>query len=426
MNIGKLQPIIEKKNISELKRLGIKVKDKSSDINSRKVLLKEDAVELSSEKLKTGFWSRLIAKFSKKTKKVSYYPNSNIKQSEEIIKDGVTVKLSKFNSNGSLSYLETFDPKTNKREIIKYIGKRPEHLIKYGDVVHYSSRAGKNGGWFEERYFPEQHKRVKTLEETVRHHGEEHEGVTKKRVDYDNGDYEFHTYEPGYIDSERTSLYYEKAAKTKKSVKYDGRGAQSELLTEQFDANGNVIKSSKVKPFRDGDFRLFDKYVDSKTGNIIEKEFYPWGLESWVKNPMHRMTVKDKDGNIIKEIKYDINGRVLSEYTCNSGASRTTQYTNNNINIESLKKKWSTGNGHYSTNFLNGLEEILEKLSHNKSLADEEFACLAKEFGVAVKDLHNLKSNNDLYKKLIQKYHPDRDANDEVRHIVLQILNNLR
>lgn len=429
MNIQKIKPLAENKEVvSELRSVGIKIKDRTFGIKGGKKQLEEDVTEFSSGKTKSSFFDTIMRKITGKNVKVSYYPNSKVKQSEEIIKNGITVKLSKFNTDGSLNYLETFDPKTNRREVIRYINgseRTPEKLVTYGDTVHFCSRAGKNGGWYEERYVPEGGYRMKKLYGTRRYEGEDHQGLQKRRIEYNDGSYRLDLYEIGYTRSPKTTIKYDKAARIKKTTFYDYEhtGRAEKLVTEQYDANGDVIKSLEVKPFSNKDFKLFEKEVDKKSGNITEKEYYEWGDDSWIENPIKRFTIKDKDGNIINEVKYDVKGRVITKYSRPADNTHTSHQAN--TEIETLKKEWKTGSGKYSVSFLNRLEGIANKLSSKKALTNGELECLAKEFDVTSLELKNLKQDDRLYKNLIQRFHPDKDSSDEVRLVIVQILNNL-
>ncbi len=277
--------------------------------------LESDCMEKSTLTIK-NFWNRFLPKSLQKYSRVTFYPNSKVKQSEEIIQNGIRIKYSEFKPDGVVKLVETFNPKTNRYHKINYQGNRPEELVKYGDVVHYHSRPGENGGWFEETYEPELHKRTKTLTETLRfseYSDQKCTIVTKRRIDYDNGNYEFHTYAPEYHNTNKTSTYYDKNTRSKTTVTYNKQwGYRDRLLLENFDENGKVIKAKKLIPYRDGQFNLYEKEVDKLTGNVIEKQYYPREIGNWLKNPIEKVTVKDKDGKIIKEIRYDENGKIIS------------------------------------------------------------------------------------------------------------------
>ena len=388
---------------------------------------------------KKSFWNRFLPKFLQRTKKIEYYPNSKVKKSEEILQGNVRVKLSKFEPDGRLSYLETFNPKTNRLEIIKYNGEIPEKLVKYGDVVHYEYRPSKDGGIFEEKYFPERHLRQREIDNSNALGGGDY-----KLIDiHDNGNYTLDIYPHRYGRLEKR-IKYDKISNTKVTQVGDKHNPHwiEFQTTEVRDANNKIVRVSKVRPFSDGHMKIYEMEVDKLTGKSTENWYWDHHStqahnEGWWKmtgNVLRKKVIKDKDGNIIEKFEYDKNGKVTTHFKKEEpktggyrGNDKTAGETDSTIKLDKLNKKWNTGIFSYSVEFLNNLETISQKVAQRglKSLSVCEQKIFANEIGISTKQLSELKDNKNLYKELIRKYHPDLEPKDEVRNIITSILNRI-
>ena len=68
---------------------------------------------ISAVKEVKPFYNKFIPKYFRKTSKVEFYENSNIKKSEIIVNNkGVIIKTELFDKSGNSTYFETYNPKT--------------------------------------------------------------------------------------------------------------------------------------------------------------------------------------------------------------------------------------------------------------------------------------------------------------------------
>ena len=135
--------------------------------------LGEDVASFASKENfieKSPFWNRFLPKSMQKIKRVAYYPNSKVKKAEEIVQNNILLKRTKWDSAGKTSYLETFDPKTNKRVIREYLGgtyneggKEIAHEISYGGVIYNKEGFTKTGETFIEKFDPREGVRWKAV-----------------------------------------------------------------------------------------------------------------------------------------------------------------------------------------------------------------------------------------------------------------------
>lgn len=108
---------------------------------------------------KSPFWNRFLPKSMRKIKRVAYYPDSKVKKAEEVVQNNILLKRTKWDPAGKTSYIETFDPKTNKRVIREYSGgtyqeggKEIAHEISYGGVVYDKKGFTELGETYIEKY----------------------------------------------------------------------------------------------------------------------------------------------------------------------------------------------------------------------------------------------------------------------------------
>lgn len=87
---------------------------------------------------------------------------------------------------------------------------------------------------------------------------------------------------------------------------------------------------------------------------------------------------------------------------------------------------WQTGKNHYSQEILTAVEyfeKIMGRGIDVTKLNRREQNALCKIFGIKASELQELPNNKVLYKKLILKFHPDRNKDDEVARIITNLLN---